>query len=165
MEPEIIIGVLAVFVSGGAMGAAGALLGQWVLKKISGPPPRQVSPVDPRDLELLKGEMADMAVRLHSVDARLDFTEQLLGGALLGSSAPEPLPPPESSRAENPESAPETAPASGRSPGGAESSEPGADGPPDPGADPDEPTDSGDPGDPGHPGDPDESSDALEAGY
>ena len=97
MEPEIIIGVLAIFVSGGAMGAAGTLLGQWVLKKISGPPPRQVSPADPRELELLKGEVADMAVRLHSVDARLDFTEQLLGGALLGSSAPEPLPAAETS--------------------------------------------------------------------
>ena len=95
MEPEIIIGVLAIFVSGGALGAAGTLLGQWVLKRISGPPPRHVSSVDRRELELLKGEVADMAVRLHSVDTRLDFTEQLLGGALLGSSAPEPLPPPE----------------------------------------------------------------------
>ena len=99
MEPEIIIAVLAIFMSGGAMGAAGALLGQWVLKKISAPPPRHVSSADPRELELLKGEVADMAIRLHSVDARLDFTEQLLGGALLGSAAPEPLPPPEADEA------------------------------------------------------------------
>ena len=35
-----------------------------------------------------------MATRLHSVDTRLDFTEQLLGGALLGSAAPEALPVP-----------------------------------------------------------------------
>ncbi len=92
MEPEIIIGVLAIFVSGGAMGAAGTLLGQWVLKKISGPTPRQMSSANPREIELLKAEVADMATRLHSVDTRLDFTEQLLDGSLLGDSAPEPLP-------------------------------------------------------------------------
>ena len=107
MEPEIIIAVLAIFMSGGAMGAAGALLGQWVLKKISAPPPRHVSSADPRELELLKGEVADMAIRLHSVDARLDFTEQLLGGALLGSAAPEPLPPPEADEASEPSGPPE----------------------------------------------------------
>ena len=47
--------------------------------------------MDPRDLEVMKADMADLAVRLHSVDARLDFTEQLLGGALSGARPPEPL--------------------------------------------------------------------------
>jgi hypothetical protein len=99
MEPEIIIGVLAIFVSGGAMGAAGALLGQWVLRRVSPSPTRQMGSSNPREMELLKAEVADMATRLHSVDTRLDFTEQLLGGALLGSPAPEPLPPPGSGAA------------------------------------------------------------------
>ena len=94
MEPEIIVGILAIFVSGGAMGAAGTLLGQWVLKKISLATPMRMGASNPRELDVLRAEVADLSTRLHSVDTRLDFTEQLLGGALLGSSAPEPLPPP-----------------------------------------------------------------------
>ena len=35
MEPEIIIGALALFVSGGALGAAGMLLSQWVVGRMS----------------------------------------------------------------------------------------------------------------------------------
>lgn len=91
MEPEIIVGILAVFVSGGVLGASGALLGQWVLKRVTAPRERQVGSAAQREVARLKAEIADMATRLHSVDTRLDFTEQLLGGALLGSAAPEPL--------------------------------------------------------------------------
>jgi hypothetical protein len=49
--------------------------------------------VDGRDIEAMKADVADLAARLHSVDARLDFTEQLLGGALSGACPPESLPP------------------------------------------------------------------------
>ena len=94
MQPEIIIAVLAVFIMGGTMGAAGTVLCQWILGKMSGPASRRIGAGDPRELEVLKDELADMAVRLHSVDQRLDFTEQLLGGALSGPRPPEPLPPP-----------------------------------------------------------------------
>jgi hypothetical protein len=94
MEPEIIVGILAVFVSGGALGAGGALLGQWVLRRVTSPASRQVGSSSQGEVEQLKAELADMATRLHSVDTRLDFTEQLLGGALLGSAAPEALPVP-----------------------------------------------------------------------
>ncbi len=93
MQPEIIIVVLAVFIMGGTMGAAGTVLCQWILGKMSGPASRRIGAGDPRELEVLKDELADMAVRLHSVDQRLDFTEQLLGGALSGARPPEPLPP------------------------------------------------------------------------
>ena len=96
MEPEIIIGALAVFVSGGAMGAAGILLCQWVVGKMSPPPQRRLYTVDAREVEVMKADVADLAIRLHSVDARLDFTEQLLGGALSGVRPPEPLPSPQS---------------------------------------------------------------------
>ena len=51
--------------------------------------------MDPRDVEAMKADVADLAVRLHSVDARLDFTEQLLGGALSGARPPESLSPPQ----------------------------------------------------------------------
>ena len=87
--------VLATFVGGGAMGATGMLLCQWVVRKMSPPPQHRLDSVDPRDVEVMKADVADLAVRLHSVDARLDFTEQLLGGALSGARPPESLPPPQ----------------------------------------------------------------------
>ncbi len=93
MEPEIILVVLATFVGGGAMGATGMLLCQWVVRKMSPPPQHPSGLMDPRDVEAMKADVADLAVRLHSVDARLDFTEQLLGGALSHARPPESLPP------------------------------------------------------------------------
>jgi len=96
MEPEIIIGALAIFVSGGAMGAAGMLLCQWVVGRISPPSQGRAQLGDSRDVEAMRADVADLAVRLHSVDARLDFTEQLLGGALSGTRPPESLPPSQS---------------------------------------------------------------------
>ncbi len=92
MDVEIIIVVLASFVGGGAMGATGMLLCQWVVRKMSPPPRHPLDLMDPRDIEVMKADVADLAVRLHSVDARLDFTEQLLGGALSGARPPEALP-------------------------------------------------------------------------
>ncbi len=85
--------VLATFVGGGAMGATGMLLCQWVVRKMSPPPQQRLDLMDPRDVEAMKADVADLSVRLHSVDARLDFTEQLLGGALSGARPPESLPP------------------------------------------------------------------------
>ncbi len=95
MEPEIIIGALAIFVSGGAMGAAGILLCQWVVGRISPPSQGRSHLRGSRDVEAMRADVADLALQLHSVDARLDFTEQLLGGALSGSRPPESLPPPQ----------------------------------------------------------------------
>ena len=95
MDVEIIIVVLATFVGGGAMGATGMLLCQWVVRKMSPPPQQRLDLMDPRDVEAMKADVADLALRLHSVDARLDFTEQLLGGALSGARPPESLPPPQ----------------------------------------------------------------------
>ena len=95
MEPEIIIGALAIFVSGGAMGAAGILLCQWVVGRISPPSQGRSHLGGSRDVEAMRADVADLALQLHSVDARLDFTEQLLGGALSGSRPPESLPPPQ----------------------------------------------------------------------
>ena len=95
MEAEIIIVAVSSFVGGGAMGATGMLLCQWVVRKMSPPPQQRLGLMDPRDLEGMKADVADLAVRLHSVDARLDFTEQLLGGALSGARPPESLTPPQ----------------------------------------------------------------------
>ncbi len=102
MEVEIIIVVLATFVGGGAMGATGMLLCQWVVRKMSPPPQYRLGLMDARDVEGMKADVADLALRLHSVDARLDFTEQLLGGALSGARPPESLPPPQVPPAQGP---------------------------------------------------------------
>ena len=80
MTPEIVVGLIAVFISGGALGAAGTLLGQWVLQKIQGETP--INAVGSGDIELLRGDVTELARKLQQVDVRLDFTEQLLGGAL-----------------------------------------------------------------------------------
>ena len=95
MEPEIILGALAIFLSGGAMGAAGMLLCQWVVGRMSPLSHERLQLADSRDIEAMKADVADLAVRLHSVDARLDFTEQMLGGALPGTRPPESLPRPQ----------------------------------------------------------------------
>ncbi len=91
MEVEIIVVSHSSLVCGGAMGAGGMLLCQWVVRKMSPPPLHRLDSMDPRDVEVMKADVADLAVRLHSVDARLDFTEKLLGGALSGARPPEPL--------------------------------------------------------------------------
>jgi hypothetical protein len=80
VSPEIIVTIVAVFVSGGALGAAGTLLGQWILRKMQGPEAdRRLSP---GDIDLLRRDVHELANKVHSIDVRLDFTEQLIGGAL-----------------------------------------------------------------------------------
>lgn len=81
MNPEIWVVVGAVFVCGGAIGASGTLLAQWVLRKVTRPaaPPRLA---DPADIEMLKVDIAELGRHVRNLDDRLDFTEQLLGGAV-----------------------------------------------------------------------------------
>jgi len=81
MNPELWVGLVAVFVSGGAIGSAGTLLAQWLVKKVEGPPsPRQA--LEAAELDVLRSEVADIGRHIRNLDARLDFTERLLDGAL-----------------------------------------------------------------------------------
>lgn len=82
MGPEFWVGIAAVFVSGGALGAGGALLTQWMIRKVSNEPDRSLRSADPRATELLRAEVADLNEQLASIHQRLDFTEQLLEGAI-----------------------------------------------------------------------------------
>ncbi len=87
MGPEIWVALIAVFVSGGAVGTAGTFLAQWLLKRLDGP----VSPrdrFDPAEIDALRSEVADLGRHLRNLDARLDFTERLLDGALPSAPAP-----------------------------------------------------------------------------
>lgn len=88
MSPEVWIGIVAVFVSGGAVGTAGTLIAVWLLRKIDGAgatPPRL-----PRgEADVLRSDLDEVARRLRNIDQRLDFQEQLLGGG-----SPTHTPPP-----------------------------------------------------------------------
>jgi hypothetical protein len=81
MGPEFWIGLAAVFVSGGAVGAAGTLLSQWLLRKLGTDPPGPGRSLEEREVAALRAEVAEMTLQLQNLDARLDFQEQLLGGA------------------------------------------------------------------------------------
>lgn len=81
MGPELWVGIAAVFVSGGAIGSAGTLLAQWILGKVDGAStPR--SELESAERDLLRGEVDELTRHVRNLDARLDFTEQLLGGAI-----------------------------------------------------------------------------------
>jgi hypothetical protein len=94
MGPEFWVGLAAVFVSGGAVGSAGTLLARWILDKVDGAPGKARESA--ADLERLRAEVAELGHHLRNLDARLDFTEQLLDGAL--SLAPPPSRSPETER-------------------------------------------------------------------
>jgi hypothetical protein len=85
MGPEIWVALAAMFVSGGAVGTAGTLLTQWLVRRFDGaPPPRDG---DGRQVDALRAEISEMGRYLHDLDARLDFTERLLDGALAPAPA------------------------------------------------------------------------------
>ena len=79
MAVEFWVALVAVFVSGGMIGAAGILLAQFFMRRIpgvsaTGAPTRA-------ELEGIRRDVTEIAYHLGSMEERLDFTEQLLGGA------------------------------------------------------------------------------------
>jgi len=95
MAPEFWVSLGAVFIAGGAIGSCGTLLAQWLLKKVdvASPPPRALrSP----EYDVLRSEVAELGRQMRNVDARLSFSENLLGGALPLAPAPERIEPLES---------------------------------------------------------------------
>lgn len=95
MDPAVWIGIVAVFVSGGAIGAAGTLLAQWCVRKVISHQPSPTDRLDARELSMLRSDVAEMAGQIRNLDARLDFQEQLLGGATPLGRPPSRLPPPD----------------------------------------------------------------------
>ena len=87
MGPEVWVSLAAVFVAGGATGSAGTLLTQWIFRKMDLAPPQ--GELGAPEYQVMRKELAELGRQVRNVDARLDFTEQLLGGAL-------PLAPPPS---------------------------------------------------------------------
>jgi hypothetical protein len=81
MGPELWIALVAVFVSGGAIGSVGTLLAQWILRRVDVPSSARQR-LDDADVDALRSEVADLGRHMRNLDARLDFTERLLDGAL-----------------------------------------------------------------------------------
>lgn len=94
MSPELWVAAIALFVAGSAIGSAGTLLAQWLLRKVDGP---HRPPLDVTEFRLLRGDVYELSRHVHNLDARLEFQERLLGGALTPSPPPDriPTPPPE----------------------------------------------------------------------
>ncbi len=91
MGPELWVGVAAVLVAGGAIGSAGTLLTQWILRKVDlAPGPGQLGTPEYR---AMRKQVTELGRQMRNVDARLDFTEQLLGGALKLAPPPDRLEP------------------------------------------------------------------------
>jgi len=102
MSPEFWVGIVAVFVSGGAIGSVGTLLAQWIVKRLEHPDAGRAR-LDDREMDLLRSEVGELGRHVRNLDARLDFTEQLLGGALPLAPPPTRLEPPGPGRAEEDE--------------------------------------------------------------
>jgi hypothetical protein len=95
MTAELWVGLVAVFVCGGAIGSAGTLLTQWLVGKFEAPSsPRRA--LDAAEMDVLRTEVAELGRHMRNLDARLDFTEQLLDGAI-------PLQPPPGRLEDEPE--------------------------------------------------------------
>jgi hypothetical protein len=87
MGPEIWVALAAVFVSGGAVGTAGTLLTQWLVRRFDGAPPDHAGRPTGAEMDAVRSEVSEMARYLRNLDARLDFTERLLDGALAPAPA------------------------------------------------------------------------------
>jgi hypothetical protein len=93
MGPEVWVFIAAAFVSGGAIGSVGTLMARWILSNVDAKPERP--PIDAAERDLLRSEVAELHKHLRNMDARLDFTERLLDGALPLAPPPTRLPAPE----------------------------------------------------------------------
>jgi hypothetical protein len=87
MSAEMGIALLAVFISGGAIGTAGTLLAQWIMRRFVSAPSAQEQ-LGGSEVDTLRSEVADLGRHVRNLDARLDFTERLLDGAIPLSPAP-----------------------------------------------------------------------------
>jgi hypothetical protein len=91
MGPEIWVVAVAVFVTGGAVGTVGTLLAQWLVQRVDiGLPKAQNTALV--EHAAMRTELTRLRHHVRNMEARLDFTEQLLDGALPLAPAPERFP-------------------------------------------------------------------------
>ena len=81
----------ALFLVGGTLGSSGILLFQWVMGRFDRGRAPEVRDY-PSEVARLRADVHELENHLANVDARLDFAEKLLGGALTISPAPTRIP-------------------------------------------------------------------------
>lgn len=86
MEVQDWITAVVAFLAGGGLGTSGVLLLQWLVGRFD--PDDRRAKEQARELAGLRNELRELDGQLSNVDARLDFTEKLLGGALSVPPAP-----------------------------------------------------------------------------
>lgn len=79
MDIEVLVGVIAVFVSGTGIGVGATLFTQWAHKKLTWHPP-DPSHLHGQQLSGLRGELDDLAGQVRDLNQRVDFQERLLAG-------------------------------------------------------------------------------------
>jgi hypothetical protein len=104
MGPEFWVTIAAAFIGGGAIGSAGTLFAQWLLRSVDGSEGARRKLSSP-EMDMLRADIHDISRHVHNLDARLDFQERLLGGSLVPAAQPERLPPREEREAPEPEDA------------------------------------------------------------
>jgi hypothetical protein len=87
MSPELWVVLVAVLASGGAIGSAGTLLAQWLVKRLDAAP-ASGDDAGTSEVGRLRADISDLSRHVHNLEARLDFTERLLDGALPLAPAP-----------------------------------------------------------------------------
>ena len=80
MEPEVLIGIVAVFVSGCAVGAGATLVGFWARRGLSRQT-RTPLPLEPDDAAMLHHDMGELISSVQELHERLDFHERVLAGS------------------------------------------------------------------------------------
>ena len=76
--------IVLAFLAGGGMGVSGILVSQWLVGKFDVSKER----ANAQAMRRIRGDMMELDNQVTNIDARLDFTEKLLGGALTVSPAP-----------------------------------------------------------------------------
>ena len=79
MGPEVAIGILAVFISGGALGVGTTLFCQWAHRKLTWNPYRPGALEDP-ERSMLRSDLADLSRTVGDLQDRMEFQERLLSG-------------------------------------------------------------------------------------
>lgn len=79
MEIEVLVGVIAVFISGGGVGVGATLFTQWVHKKLTWHPPEQPH-LQAHEMSGLQGEVDDLTKAVLDLNQRMEFQERLISG-------------------------------------------------------------------------------------
>jgi hypothetical protein len=79
MEIEVLVGIIAVFISGGGVGVGATLFTQWVHKKLTWRPPEQPR-IQAEQMSGLQNDVDDLTKAVLDLNQRMEFQERLISG-------------------------------------------------------------------------------------